>query len=128
MQDWITCIHIQMPGFGRCLFHRKNFVQKLSFWCCDLNFRTFFQKFRLFITVQICKHHITFYIMPVKNTVGICKILFYVMFQKNTSKQIFLSSEIMFQVIFIIRRLNYRIRNIGSRDSNPGNCLRVDLS
>lgn len=128
MQDWITCIHIQMPGFWKMPVPQKNFVQKLSFWCCDLNFRTFFQKFRLFITVQICKHHITFYIMPVKNTVGICKILFYVMFQKNTSKQIFLSSEIMFQVIFIIRRLNYRIRNIGSRDSNPGNCLRVDLS
>ena len=46
--------------------------------------------------------------MPVKNTVGICKILFYVMFQKNTSKQIFLSSEIMFQVIFIIRRLKQK--------------------
>lgn len=31
MQDWITCIHIQMPGFWKMPVPQKNFVQKLSF-------------------------------------------------------------------------------------------------
>ena len=43
MQDWITCIHIQMPGFGKMPVPQKKLLYRnFLFRCCDLNFRTFF--------------------------------------------------------------------------------------
>ena len=62
MQDWTTCIHIQMPGFEKMPVPQKKILYRNFLFGVMISISGhFFQKFRLFITVQICEHHITLY-------------------------------------------------------------------
>ena len=75
--------------------------------------------------MQALEHTAIFHIMTVQNTFSVRKILTIVLIKKNAPGYMLRLFKGMLQIVFIISSLYNRIINLGVRDPDPGNDLRV---
>lgn len=110
------------------LFREGGFMRGLSFKYYSLGFEAFFRGFELFVAIRVYGRRVAFCVVSMGGAIKVYGVLFCIVFRGGASGRVFLSSRVVFRMVFVVHHLGCEVEGVNSQSDGPNGYLEISLS